>query len=146
VLIHHQSIIHSLVEFVDGTALGHLGAPDMRLPIQYALCYPERPARAWGAMDLAAMGSLTFARPDIERFPCLTLARRAGELGGAAPAALNGANEQAVALFLAGRIRFTQIPVLIERALEAHTPIAQPSLEQIITADEEARAAADQAA
>jgi len=142
VLIHPQSVVHSLVEFVDGTMLAHLGAPDMRLPIQYALCYPERPPRPWATVDLAALGALTFERPDLQRFPCLALARRAGEAGGTAPAALNGANEEAVALFLAGRIGFTQIPALIEAALEAHRPVAQPTLDQVLTADQEGRAAA----
>jgi len=146
VLVHHQSVIHSLVEFVDGTSLAHLGPPDMRLPIQFALCYPERPPRRWATADLADLGSLTFEQPDLERFPCLALARRAGEAGGTAPAVLNGANEEAVALFLAGRIRFTEIALCVERALEAHAPVARPTLEEIVTADEEGRAAARAAA
>jgi 1-deoxy-D-xylulose-5-phosphate reductoisomerase len=146
VLIHRESIVHSLVEFVDGTALAQLGAPDMRLPIQYALCYPDRPPKAWGTVDLAALGSLTFAEPDLERFPCLGLARRAAEAGGTMPAVLNGANEEAVGLFLAGRIGFMDIPALIERALAAHGRVAEPNLEQVLAADAEGRAAVRAAA
>ena len=118
VLIHPQSVVHSLVEFVDGSVLAQLGAPDMRIPIAYALAWPERMATPAQRLDLAAIACLDFGAPDLGRFPALRLAREALETGGAAPIMLNAANEVAVAGFLAGRLRFPEIPELVEKALE----------------------------
>jgi 1-deoxy-D-xylulose-5-phosphate reductoisomerase len=118
VLIHPQSVVHSLVEFVDGSVLAQLGAPDMRIPIAYALAWPERMATPAQRLDLAAIACLDFEAPDLGRFPALRLAREALETGGAAPIMLNAANEVAVAGFLAGRLRFPEIPELVEKALE----------------------------
>ena len=117
VVIHPQSIVHSLVEFVDGSVLAQLGSPDMRIPIAYALAWPERMKTPAERLDLAALARLEFEAPDLERFPALRLAREALEAGGAAPIALNAANEVAVASFLAGEIRFQEIPRLVEEAL-----------------------------
>ncbi len=119
VVIHPQSIIHSLVEFVDGSMKAQLGMPDMRLPIQYALAAPERIDQSYGRLDLLTCGPLEFEVPDTEKFPCLRLAREAGERGGLYPCILNAANEVAVQAFLDGQIQFTDIPVLIEEALNS---------------------------
>ncbi len=135
VLIHPQSIVHSLVEFRDGSLLAQLGLPSMRTPIQYALGYPERLPHNWAPLDLATIGSLTFAAPDFARFPCPALARAAALAGGDTPAVLNAANEEAVAAFLAHRIGFLDIPALVERALTAHRLTPEPSLEAILAAD-----------
>ncbi len=139
VIIHPQSIVHSMVEFVDGAVLAHLAHPDMRIPIQFALGYPERLARTWSSVDLLKAGGLSFLPPNLERFPCLRLAREAAEAGGTATAVMNAANEVAVTRFLAGKIRLTDIPRLVEEALSAHTPISRPSLEQILEADRQTR-------
>lgn len=139
VLIHPQSVIHSMVEFVDGSWLAQLSTPDMCLPIQYALTYPERAPSQRVQTDLARIASLTFELPDMERFPALELARRAGELGGTMPAVLNAANEVAVEAFLAGRINFPQITETVRRTMSAHTVVAHPSLEKILDADAWAR-------
>lgn len=139
VLIHPQSVIHSMVEFVDGSWLAQLSTPDMCLPIQYALTYPERAPSQRVQTDLARIASLTFELPDMERFPALELARRAGELGGTMPAVLNAANEVAVEAFLAGRINFPQITETVRRTMSAHTVVAHPSLEKILEADAWAR-------
>ena len=139
VVVHHQSIIHSLVEFADGSTLAQLGLPDMRVPIQYALLYPERVANDLPRLDLAAQGQLTFAEPDTERFPCLRLAFEAGRLGKSYPAALNAADEVAVELFLEGAIGFADIPRLIEQTLEEHSPLPADSLDAVRAADEAAR-------
>src|SRR5205085_4108302 len=106
VVVHPQSVVHSMVEFVDGSMLAQLSTPDMCLPIQYALTYPERAASQRVQTNLASLGSLTFEEPDLERFPALTLARKAGEIGGTLPAVLNAANEVAVDAFINGRINF----------------------------------------
>src|SRR6266508_283733 len=119
VLVHPQSIVHSLVEFCDGSLIAQLGSPDMRIPIAYCLAWPERIAGPAARLDLARAATLTFEEPDLARFPALTLARRALEAGGAAPTVLNAANEVAVAEFLARRLRFAGIPVLVEATLEA---------------------------
>src|SRR5690606_38471237 len=119
VLVHPQSIVHSLVAFRDGSTKAQLGVPDMRVPIQYALTYPARWPAAHPRVDWKTLGTLDFEAPDLGRFPALGLAFEALQRGGAAPAALNAANEAAVALFLEGRIRFTDVPRLIEAALEA---------------------------
>src|SRR6266540_2625137 len=119
VLVHPQSIVHSLVEFCDGSLIAQLGSPDMRIPIAYCLAWPERIVGPAARLDLARAATLTFEEPDLARFPALTLARRALEAGGAAPTVLNAANEVAVAEFLARRLRFAGIPVLVEATLEA---------------------------
>jgi 1-deoxy-D-xylulose-5-phosphate reductoisomerase len=140
VIVHPQSIIHSMVGFVDGSVKAQLGIPDMKLPIQYALTYPERVASLHTHLDLAALARLTFLEPDLEKFRCLALAFHALEAGGTAPAVLNAANEVAVEHFLSRRIPFSAIPTLIEVALAAHQAVAHPALEDIVHADREARA------
>jgi 1-deoxy-D-xylulose-5-phosphate reductoisomerase len=119
VVVHPQSIVHALVRLRDGALLAHIGLPDMRVPISYALTYPERAATPAAALDLTRALALTFEPPDLDSFRCLALAREAGEAGGTAPAVLNAANEEAVAAFLDGRCRFLDIAPLVERALEA---------------------------
>ena len=144
VVIHPQSIIHSMVEFVDGTVLAQLGVTDMRVPIQYALSYPERWEAAIPGMDFAKAMTLEFGPPDVERFPCLALAYRALEAGGTAPAALNAANEVAVAAFLDGGAPFGSIPGTIQEVLETEEPARLRSLEDVIEADRRARERARQ--
>jgi 1-deoxy-D-xylulose-5-phosphate reductoisomerase len=139
VVIHPQSIIHSMVEFADGSVKAQLGAPDMKLPIQYALTYPERPASSYRRLDFSTLGTLTFQEPDLEKFRCLALAYETLAAGGTAPAVLNAANEVAVGLFLERRIPFPAIPALIEEALEAHHPRPEPSLEDLVEVDRETR-------
>ena len=139
VLIHSQSIIHSLVEFVDGSMIAQLSNPDMRVPIAHALGFPERIESGATPLDLAAIGQLSFERPDARRFPCLGLAYAALRAGGTAPAVLNAANEVAVAAFLEGRLRYTAIPQVIEHVL-GRTPAARAdSLETVLDADRAAR-------
>jgi 1-deoxy-D-xylulose-5-phosphate reductoisomerase len=135
VVIHHQSVIHSLVEFIDGSVKAQLGMPDMRLPIQYALAHPRRLSAPAERLDLAAVGQLTFANVDRQKYPCLDLAYRSGRAGGTYPTVLNAANEAAVAQFLANKLGFTQIAELIDAALQAHTSRARPSLEEVVEAD-----------
>ena len=142
VVIHRESIIHSLVEYCDNAVLAQLGAPDMRLPIQYALTYPARVPGPAKPLDLLNCPNLTFAPPDEENFPCLTLAKEAARVGGTATAILNGANEVAVADFLAGKIGFMDIPRRVERAMGAVEVIQDPALEDILSADAAARQAA----
>jgi 1-deoxy-D-xylulose-5-phosphate reductoisomerase len=140
VVIHRESVIHSLVEFSDGSVKAQLGVPDMRLPILCALAYPKRlPEPVAPLLDLAAYGQLTFGKPDFDRFPCLRLAMEAGRLGGTYPAVMAAADEVAVARFLAGELGFLDIPAVIERALERHEPIPDPSLEEVLAADAWAR-------
>ncbi len=139
VLIHRQSIVHSLVECVDGAVMAQLGTPDMRLPIQLALTYPQRMDCPVEKLDLTACGSLSFTQPDMEAFPCLTLARHCAALGGTACPVMNGANEAAVALFLEGKIGFYEIYSLVKGAVEAVPFIQSPNLEQILEADRLAR-------
>ncbi len=139
VVVHPQSLIHSMVEFYDGSVKAQLGQPDMRLPIQVALGYPERLPQRYTALDWAQAGPLTFEPPDLERFPCLRLARQAGEAGATYPAVLAAADEVAVGAFLAGRSGFFEIPALIEAALEAHRPTPSPDLEAVLAADAWAR-------
>ena len=141
VVIHRQSVIHSLVEFRDGAVLAQLGAPDMRLPIQYALTWPNRLPGPCQPLDLLNCPALTFLPPDGENFPCLGLAREAAALGGVKPAALNGANEAAVAAFLEGSIGFYDIPRLCRLAMEAAPTIEAPCLADILSVDALARAA-----
>ncbi|HOJ20152.1 MAG TPA: 1-deoxy-D-xylulose-5-phosphate reductoisomerase [Armatimonadota bacterium] len=139
VVVHRQSIVHSLVEFADRSVIAQLGYPDMRLPIQYALFYPERLANNLRPLDLASAGALTFESPDTERFPCLALAYEAARAGGSVPCALNAANEVAVELFLQGRIGFTDIAALNATVMRRHARIADPDLEQILAVDRWAR-------
>ena len=139
VVRHDQSIVHSLVEFADGSTIAQLSHPDMRVPIQYALSYPERIPTRWGALELADVGELTFGAVDMERYPCLRLAYAAARRGATAPTALNAADEVAVEAFLAGKIGFTDIPRIIEGALGRHTPSPADTLERIAAADSEAR-------
>ena len=141
VLIHRQSIVHSLVEYVDGSTLAQLSPPDMRLPIQYALTWPERWPRETAPLDLAALGALSFESPDRKQFPCLNLAYQALGIGGTMPAVLNVANEVAVRAFLDERIPFTRIAELNERTMARHEVIAHPGLEDILEADRWARTA-----
>lgn len=140
VLVHPQSIVHSMVEFVDGSVKAQLSYPDMRLPIQYALTYPDRLANAdLPHLNWNSFADLTFEQPDTDRFPCLRLAIEAGRAGGTIPAALCAADEVAVGLFLSGRIRFQDIAPLIERALEQHHNVAHPDIEEIMAADTKTR-------
>jgi len=139
VVIHPQSIIHSMVEFIDGSVKAQLGMPDMKLPIQYALTYPDRQASNFARVDFPKLREMTFFSPDLERFQCLRLAYDALNAGGTMPAALNAANELAVTRFLAGRIPFLQIPETICRTMEHHTSTAHPTLDDIIAADASAR-------
>ena len=139
VLIHRQSIVHSLVELCDGGVMAQLGAPDMRLPIQLALTYPERLPCPVDRLDLTACGELSFSKPDMEAFPCLALARKCAKLGGTACAVMNGANEEAVAMFLNDEIGFYDIYHLVSGAVD-EVPFEQnPDLEQILAADSAAR-------
>src|SRR6185295_5856572 len=135
VVVHPQSVVHSMVEFVDGSMLAQLSTPDMCLPIQYALTYPERASSERVQTNLARLGSLTFEEPDLNRFPALELARRAGEVGGTLPAVLNAANEIAVEHFIQGRISFSQIPEIVCQTMERHEVVPHPSLDQILEAD-----------
>jgi 1-deoxy-D-xylulose-5-phosphate reductoisomerase len=139
VVIHRQSVVHSLVEFIDGSLLAHLGKTDMLLPIQYALTHPSRHSAPIESLDLVQMGQLSFAAPDRINFPCLELCYEAGRKGGTAPAALNAANELAVHAFLAGRISFLDIAELNLYVLDACEGGDASSLEAIIAADEQAR-------
>ena len=140
VVIHRQSIIHSMVEFVDGAVMAQMGTPDMRLPIQLALTYPERTPCPVGKLDLLTCGDLTFHKPDLEAFPCLRLAMDCARQGGNICAAMNGANEEAVALFLEDKIGFYDIYDLVSGAVAAAEFIPNPTLEQILETDKAARA------
>ena len=142
VVVHPQSIIHSMVEYVDGSILAQLGNPDMRTPIAHALGWPERIASGVESLDLVAAARLEFEAPDVARFPSLRLAREAAEAGGTAPAVLNAANEVAVAAFLAGDAGFNRIPEVIEDVLQHHDCAAATSLEAVLEADARARAEA----
>jgi len=141
VVIHRQSIVHSLVEFTDGAVMAQLGSPDMRLPIQLAMTYPERKPCVVEPLDLLTCGDLSFKAPDMEAFPCLALARACAKEGGTACPVMNGANEEAVAMFLRGEIGFYDIYDLVSRAVEAVPFIAEPTLEEILEADRLAREA-----
>jgi 1-deoxy-D-xylulose-5-phosphate reductoisomerase len=142
VVVHPQSVVHSMVEFVDGSLIAQLSTPDMCLPIQYALTCPDRVPSDRVQTDLARLGTLTFEEPDPKRFPALGLARRAGEVGGTLPAVLNAANEVAVEAFVNKRIGFSQISETVARTLERHRVVSHPTLEQILEADAWARAEA----
>jgi 1-deoxy-D-xylulose-5-phosphate reductoisomerase len=142
VVIHPESVVHSLVEYVDGSVLAQLSNPDMRVPIAHALAYPERFESGVRPLDLGALGQLTFEPPDAQRFPCLQLAYRALRAGGTAPALLNAANEVAVEAFLAGRLRFTAIADIIDGVLDRVATQNVKDLADLIAADASARRAA----
>lgn len=137
VLIHPQSILHSAVQYTDGAVMGQLGTPDMKLPIQYALTYPDREYLGGKRVDLFELQSLTFEKPDTETFRGLALAYRAARTGGSLPTVFNAANEMAVKLLLGGQIRFLQIPDIIEEAMDRHAVIADPDVETILAAEAE---------
>jgi len=138
VVVHRESIIHSLVEYVDNAVVAQLGVPDMRVPIQYALTYPDRTPSPVGQLSLAKVGTMTFYEPDEETFRCLPICREAITIGGMTPAAVNGANEQAVALFMQGKIGFNDIPRLVEKALLASWP-SQGDVNTVLETDRAAR-------
>ncbi|MBE6781663.1 MAG: 1-deoxy-D-xylulose-5-phosphate reductoisomerase [Ruminococcaceae bacterium] len=139
VLVHRQSILHSAVELCDGAVIGQMGTPDMRLPIEYAITYPERGDICCDRLSLSEVGTLTFAKPDTKTFKCLKLCIDAINAGGLKPAAANGANEEAVALFLAGKIKFLDIPRLVEMAISAQPDVKEYDLEDVFVADKNAR-------
>nr|WP_245595864.1 1-deoxy-D-xylulose-5-phosphate reductoisomerase [Gloeobacter kilaueensis] len=139
IVIHPQSIVHSLIELVDTSVIAQLGWPDMRLPILYALSWPERFATPWRPLDLTQVGTLTFKEPDHERYPGMRLAYRVGRAGGTYPAVLNAANEEAVAQFLQDKVRFLDMPRLLEATLDAHETTSVPTLDDILAADRWAR-------
>jgi 1-deoxy-D-xylulose-5-phosphate reductoisomerase len=139
VVVHPQSVIHSMVDYVDGSVLAQLGNPDMRTPIAHALAWPERIDSGVSALDLLQVGRLDFQAPDLERFPCLHMARQAALAGGTAPTILNAANEVAVEAFLDGRIRFTEIASIIEHALSLKSSTPVQCLDDVLAADEQAR-------
>lgn len=137
VVVHPQSIIHSMVEYVDGGIIAQLGTPDMKLPIQYALFYPDRRPMAGKRVDFYELGSITFEKPDMETFTGLKLAMQAAEEGGSMPTVFNAANERAVSLFLNRKLRFLQIPEMIELCMRAHHRIENPSVEEILRTEQE---------
>ena len=142
IVVHPQSVVHSMVEYRDGSTLAQLGPSDMRVPIASCLAYPQRMDTPCAPLDLAALGSLTFEALDEVRFPATRLAREAAHAGGAAPAVLNAANEVAVAAFLAGQMAFTRIALVVEQTLERYTPMAPSSLDDVLGVDAEARSRA----
>lgn len=135
VIIHPQSIVHSMVEYIDGTVIAQLGSPDMRTPIQYALTYPERKGNSFTKLDLLTVGSLTFEEPDFKAFPCLRMAIDSLKEGGTMPVVLNAANEIAVGLFLDRKINYIDIHKIIENAMSTHKTIINPTLEEIVQTD-----------
>jgi len=139
VQIHPQSVVHSMVEYIDGSIIGQMGIPDMRLPISYALSFPKRMNLKMASLDLSQVGSLTFSPPDPEKFPCLRLAYQSIEIGETMPAVLNAANEMAVNGFLEGWIKFTDIPLLIQRVMGEHEIKTARTIEDILRADQWAR-------
>ena len=142
VVVHPQSIVHSLVEFCDGSVIAQMGDPDMRLPIQYALSWPERYPYAFDQLDLVKYGTLTFEAPDLEAFPSLAIAIECGKAGGTLPCAFNAANEEAVNAFLEGKIKYLDIPYITATGTHKHQSVATPTIEDIEVADAAARAAA----
>jgi len=139
IMIHPQSIVHSMVHFCDGSVLAQMGNPDMRTPIAYGLAWPERMDAGVATLDLAAISTLEFTRPDLVRFPCLRIGREVARTGGSAPVILNAANELAVAGFLAGSLRFDQIPAIIAATLEEQPVSSMATLEEVLAADAAAR-------
>ena len=142
VVVHPQSIVHSLVEFCDGSVIAQMGDPDMRLPIQYALSWPERYPYAFDQLDLVKYGTLTFEAPDLEAFPSLAIAIECGKAGGTLPCAFNAANEEAVNAFLEGKIKYLDIPYITQSVTQAHQNVLAPTIEDIEVADAAARRAA----
>lgn len=138
VVVHPQSVIHSMVQYQDGAIMAQLGTPDMKLPIQYALYYPERRPMAGERLDFCQLGQMTFEKPDLERFRGLALALEAAKAGGSLPVVYNAANERAVQMFLDRKITFLEIPEVIEACMQGHTVIEQPTVEQIWGAEQEA--------
>lgn len=139
VVIHPQSYVHSMVQFTDGTILAQIGEHDMRIPIQYALFYPNRTANNFPRLDLTKIGQLTFKKANFDKFPCIKLAYKALELGGTMPAVLNGANEIAVNAFLNSKINFLAIPIIIQNTMKEHKPKYNPNINDILDADYWAR-------
>lgn len=139
IIVHPQSVIHSMVEYRDGSTLAQLGPSDMRVPIASCLAWPQRMDTPLAPLDLAAIGELTFRAPDEDRFPATRLCRQAAEAGGAAPAVLNAANEVAVAAFLAGKLPFIRIAVMVEQVLARYAPSAPASLDEVMAVDDQAR-------
>lgn len=139
VVVHRQSIFHSAVELCDGAVIGQLGTPDMRLPIEYAITYPKREQMCCDRLSLTSVGTLTFAKPDLDTFRCLRLCIDAIKAGGLKPAAANGANEEAVSLFLSGKIKFLDIERFVEAAINAQPDVSKYTLEDVFRADEAAR-------
>ncbi|PYS92935.1 MAG: 1-deoxy-D-xylulose-5-phosphate reductoisomerase, partial [Acidobacteria bacterium] len=144
IVVHPESVVHSMIELVDGSVIAQLGVTDMRHAIQYALTYPERHPNQLPPLDLTKLATLHFEAPDFERFPCLALAYRALRAGGTYPAALNAANEEAVGAFLRGQLRLTDIPRVIERVLDRHEERAVTDLDVVLETDRAARMAAAQ--
>lgn len=141
VVVHPQSVVHSMVEFVDGSIKAQMGTPDMRIPISYALTYPERWPGDYGWLDFKEMGKLEFLSPDMDKFPSLDLAYEALNMGGTGPTVLNAADEIAVDLFLSGKINFSQIPKIIEKSLQKHQVVLHPNIEEILQTDQGVREA-----
>jgi 1-deoxy-D-xylulose-5-phosphate reductoisomerase len=139
VVIHPQSIVHSMIQYIDSSVIAQMGATDMRLPILYAFTWPIRKSADLPVIDFAQLGRLTFERPDLDNFPCLSLAYEALRMGGTMPAVLNAANEVAVEMFLNSSLSFSDLPLLIERAMELHKTMYNPTLEDILLADQETR-------
>lgn len=139
VVVHRESIIHSMVELKDKAVIAQLGVPDMKIPIQYSLTYPQRCVGLSSELNLTEIGTLSFFKPDEDTFECMKLCRDAITLGGLCPAAANGANEEAVRLFLEGKIPFLKIPELVSKAMHAQSKISSPNVEDILAADEAAR-------
>jgi 1-deoxy-D-xylulose-5-phosphate reductoisomerase len=142
IVIHPESIVHSMIELIDGSIIAQMGVTDMRHAIQYALTYPERHPSQLASLDLAKLSSLHFEPPDMERFPCISLAYRALRSGGTMPAAMNAANEEAVRAFIEERISLTDIPRVIEAVMDRHESLNADTLERVLNADGDARAAA----
>jgi len=139
VVVHPEAIVHSMVGFCDGSVIAQLGITDMRLPIQYALTYPDRWDGAWPEMDITTIGKLTFTRPDFKKFPALGLAIEAARTGGTLPSVLNASDEEAVAAFLNGRLSFSSIFTVVEKVVRDHRVVACPKLRDILAADGWAR-------
>ena len=139
VVIHPESIIHSMVEFSDSSIIAQMSIPDMKLPIQYALSYPERIKNGFPSLDFTRLNAFTFAQPDTERFPCLEMAYEAGINGGTLPVVMNSANEVAVKYFLGNKIKFQEIPEIVKSAIENHTPIKNPDLDEILETDKKTK-------
>jgi 1-deoxy-D-xylulose-5-phosphate reductoisomerase len=139
IIIHKEAVIHSMVEFIDGSILAQLAVTDMRIPIQYALSFPQRWPNPLSSLNLLKLKTMSFEEPDFRRFPCLKMALKVNKIGGSLPCVFNAANEEAVEAFLSRRIRFIDIPLIIEKVLEKHKLIPETSLEEILQIDARAR-------